>query len=151
MASGTFSWTIEVGFAGLGVTHQRIDVAGSCGAAAHRHAVNKGCDGRNVLGRKIKFWHAFIGAAVLNDNRYQFTVVIVQHQLTADQIGASFAAPSIRSVAKTAICAENLAAARNHSRVGRRPDWISRRTDRWGRGCRSCLVGTGFLRWSGSG
>ena len=93
----------------------------------------------------------FIGAAVLNDGGYQFAVVIRSTPTRCGSIGTSFATPSIRSVAKTAICAEVWRPRGTSRGVGRRPDWISRRTGWLGRGWRSCLVGAGFLRWSGSG
>ncbi len=66
---------------------------------------------RYLFCREIKLWHALIRPAVLNNGSDQFPIVIVQHQLTADQIGAAFATASIGSMAKTAIRAKNLVAA----------------------------------------
>ena len=157
MAGGAFSRPVEVGFAGLRIAHQWIHRAGRCGAATDRHAVNKGRDGRDLFCREIKLWHALIRPAVLNNRSDQFAIVIVQHQLTADQIGAPFATASIGSMAKTAIRAKNLVAARNHGRVGRRPHRISRRTGHANRrGAGGCAGAWGVAclapgSWAGAG
>jgi hypothetical protein len=95
VAGDAFSRSVEVGFAGLRIAHQRINRAGSRGAAADRHAMNKRCDARYFFCGEIKLWHALIRPAVLNNGCYEFTMVVVHHELTADQIGASFAAASI--------------------------------------------------------
>ena len=158
MAGGAFARSIEVGFAGLRVAYQRINPTSGCGAATDRHAVNERRDARDFFCREIKFWHALIRPSVLDDGRYQLTILIVHHELTADQIGTAFATASIRTMAKTAIRTKNLAAARNHGRVGRSLHRISRRTGhsngrrarRLGRGWRTCLIGTGSLDRSGN-
>ena len=116
-----FPGAVEVGFAGLRIAHQRIHRAGRRRAAADRHAVNKGRDARDFFFREIELRHALIRPAVLHDRGDEFAIVIVQHQFAADQIGAAFAAAGIRSMAEAAIRAENLTAALNHGRVGRRP------------------------------
>ena len=87
----------------------------------------KGCDGRNFFCSEIKFWHALVGAAVLDNGSDQLTLLIVQNKLTANQIGAAFAPASIGAMAKTAIRTKDLAAMHNVGRVGRRPLRISRR------------------------
>ena len=110
---------------------------------------------RDVFCREIKLWHAPIRASVLNHGSDQFAVLIVQNKFTTNQIGAAFATARIRSVTETAIGAKNLAAARNHCRVGRRPYRIGgrpRHASRWGgrrlgRGLRCCLGEPGS--WAG--
>src|SRR5271165_3993140 len=159
MAGGTFSRSIEVDFTGLRIAHQWINGAGSRGATADRHAVNESRDGRYFFCAEIKLWHALIRPAILNNGSDQLTIVIVEHELTTDQIGAASATASIGPMAKAAICAKNLTAARNHGGIGRRPLRIRRRTGhangrgarRLGRGWRSRLIGAGLLDWSGKG
>jgi hypothetical protein len=79
-------------------------------------------------------------------------MVIVHYELTADQIGASFATASIGSMTKTAIRAKNLAAALNGGRVGRRPVRIRLpERVRWRRRrLRTRLVGASLLGREGN-
>ncbi len=160
VAGRAFPSAIEIDLAGFGVAYQRIDRTGRGGAATDRHTVDKGRDRGDVFFGEIEFRHALIQAAVLNNGCNQFAVVVVQNKFTADQIGTPLATARIGSVAETAICAENLAAARNHSGVGRGSYRIGGRARgyanrrggrRLGRGLRRCLVGAGFLGRGGDG
>ena len=114
--------SVEVDLAGLRIAHQRINRARRADFAAHRKAVYESGDIRYIGSCQIELRHTFIWAAVLNDRRDQFAILVRHYQFAANQIRAALAASRVRSVAEAAVDAENLFAV-GYSR------WISWRAN----------------------
>lgn len=143
MAGGAFPRPVEVGLPGFRIAHQWIDGTGALSAAADRNAVEKSGDGAYLFCGEIELRHAFVGTAVLYNCGNEFSILIVQDGLAADQIWAAFAAACVRSVAKAAVGAENLTALLHYGRIGRRPGGIG--TPKGRLGWRRRLVRNGSL------
>jgi hypothetical protein len=83
--------------------------------------VDEGRDIGNLRLGEIERGHAAIGAPVLYDGSDQFAVLIVEHELGAQQVRPTLAAARVGAVAEGAIHAVERLAAIHHGGVGRSP------------------------------
>jgi hypothetical protein len=75
---------------------------------AQWETVNESRDRLNIGSAHLKFRHASIGTAVLDDHGDGLTVLVVEHNLRTKQVWPALAATRIRTMAKTAVDTEQL-------------------------------------------
>ena len=104
MASGAFSGTVEVSFAGFRITYNNVQdlIGGSFGCGAHA-VVQKGGKVFYLIFRQVEGGHALIRAPMMDEFADLLAVLIMQDNQGTQKIGPCFAALRIAAVAKRAI------------------------------------------------
>lgn len=110
---------VKVGVAGLGVPHKNIQLGGGT-PIGKRLVVQKRRDGRDVVIAQIEFGHPFVRKTRVDDGGNEFSMLIVQDHLRANQIGPRLAAAGVGAMAKAAVSLKQLLSVRNLRRRSRR-------------------------------